>query len=228
MRFLPVSHGGRGLFLRSVFMKVQITFVEELLGTASANPEIHREFIASKAPNATGIEEEVASIGIEGSIEKAMTIFPKESGNPFLWDYQIKGFFKDACSMLSRAGDAGKDENGRKIKGTANESCKLTAYKKIIDGLIFVLPRKIPLVLPAGENLSNCERPLRGQTAQGERIALANSETAPEGTKIQIEIRCLDIRHEKAVREWLDYGVLRGIGQWRNSGKGRFNWKEIK
>lgn len=27
---------------------------------------------------------------------------------------------------------------------------------------------------------------------------------------------------EKAVREWLDYGILKGIGQWRNSGKGRF------
>lgn len=30
-----------------------------------------------------------------------------------------------------------------------------------------------------------------------------------------------------AVREWLDYGILRGIGQWRNSGMGRFTWEEI-
>lgn len=30
-----------------------------------------------------------------------------------------------------------------------------------------------------------------------------------------------------AVREWLDYGMLRGLGQWRNSGKGRFTWEEI-
>ena len=29
-------------------------------------------------------------------------------------------------------------------------------------------------------------------------------------------------------RECLDYGVLRGIGQWRNSGKGRYLWEEIK
>lgn len=27
--------------------------------------------------------------------------------------------------------------------------------------------------------------------------------------------------------EWLDYGELRGIGQWRNSGKGRFKWHDI-
>lgn len=25
-----------------------------------------------------------------------------------------------------------------------------------------------------------------------------------------------------AVKEWLSYGKLRGLGQWRNSGKGRF------
>ena len=29
-------------------------------------------------------------------------------------------------------------------------------------------------------------------------------------------------------REWLDYGRVRGIGQWRNSGKGRFTWEEIR
>ena len=29
------------------------------------------------------------------------------------------------------------------------------------------------------------------------------------------------------VREWLDYGRLNGIGQWRNSGKGRFVWEEL-
>lgn len=26
------------------------------------------------------------------------------------------------------------------------------------------------------------------------------------------------------MRECLDYGKLRGLGQWRNSGKGRFVW----
>lgn len=28
--------------------------------------------------------------------------------------------------------------------------------------------------------------------------------------------------------ERLDYGELRGIGQWRNSGKGRFTYEELK
>ena len=33
---------------------------------------------------------------------------------------------------------------------------------------------------------------------------------------------------EDVVREWLDYGALRGIGQWRNSGMGRIKWEEVK
>lgn len=30
--------------------------------------------------------------------------------------------------------------------------------------------------------------------------------------------------YEAALLEWLDYGILRGLGQWRNSGKGRFSY----
>ena len=28
-------------------------------------------------------------------------------------------------------------------------------------------------------------------------------------------------------RECLDYGIYRGIGQWRNSGRGRYMWEEL-
>lgn len=33
-------------------IKVKATFNERILGTASGNPELHSEFIASKAPDA--------------------------------------------------------------------------------------------------------------------------------------------------------------------------------
>jgi hypothetical protein len=148
---------------------------------------------------------------VQGVIEKSMTVFPRDNGVPIYWDYQIKGFFKDACGML------------RKVTGS--KSSKIKAYKKEIDGLIFVEERKIPIHFD-GE-MGTCQRPLRGQTPQGERIALANSETIPAGSWIEFTIKCLCDSHEAAVREWLDYGELRGIGQWRNSGKGRFKWEEI-
>lgn len=202
-------------------MKVKITLLEEMLGTQSSDPNIHEAFIASKAPNAQSTEEEVAALGVDEVVRKDMTIFPRmEDSTPFLWDYQIKGFFKDACSMLSRVAEKDPETGKKKV---CNESSKMTAFKKVIDGMIFVSPRKIPLHFD-GE-IGNCQRPLRAQTAQGEHVALANSETVPAGATFEIEITCLSVSHEKAVLEWLSYGVFRGIGQWRNSGKGRFSYE---
>ena len=70
-----------------------------------------------------------------------------------------------------------------------------------------------------------CQRPLRGQTAQGERVALASSECIPAGASMVFSIRLLLPEHRNAVIEMLDYGKLRGFGQWRTSGKGRFTYQ---
>lgn len=190
-------------------MNIRITFIEPILGTWPADPEVAAKYIASKSPDAGTITDEIAATSVEEVTEKSMTIFPRSEDGPILYDYQIKGFFKDACGMLAR------------VKGT--ESSKIKAYKKIIDGLIFPEPRMIPLVL-TGE-IGNCQRPLRAQTAQGERVSLANSEEIPAGTTATFAVKLLDPGHEKLVLEWLDYGKLRGLGQWRNSGKGRFTYE---
>lgn len=125
-------------------IKVRLEFNEELLGTASANPDIHSDYIASLAPDAESRAEEVASVGAAEVTEKAMTIFPRnENGQPILYD----------------------------------------------------------------------QRPLRASTAQGERIALANSEAAPAGTWIEFDVKCYTDTMYDAVYEWLDYGEDRGIGQ---------------
>lgn len=192
-------------------LKIKVTFDEEVLGTSSSNPDIHSEYIASKGPNALTLEEEVEAIGLDEVFEKNMTVFPRDkaTGTPIVWDYQWKGFLKDAFGSL------------KKITGT--ECSKLKAYKKEIDGLIFVFPRKIPFAL-SGE-MGICQRPLRAQTAQGERVALASSESVPEGSSMEFEIRCLVDSDVPAVIEALNYGKLRGFGQWRNSGKGRFHYE---
>lgn len=200
-------------------MKVKITLNEEMLGMSPANADIYREYIASKSPDAATIDEEVASVGVDAVEEKGITVFPRtEDGTPFMWDYQIKGFFKDTCQMLSKAGKAGY-EGGKACAA-------LKAYKKAIDGLLFVSPRKIPVNL-SGE-IGFCSRPLRAMTMQGERVSLAKSETCPAGSTIEFEITCLDKNLEKMVVECLNYGSMRGLGQWRNSGKGVFSWEEVK
>ena len=193
-------------------IKVRITFTEEVLGTANSDKDIHEEYIASKAPDAPSKAEEVAALGVEEVVLKGMTVFPKdEEGNPFLWDYQVKGFFKSAASAGSYMGG----------------SSKLSNYKKKIDLLVFVNERKIPLVIPDGMEMGTCQRPLRAQTMQGERVALANSETCPIGTTAEFTIRVLDDSLMGYVHQWLDYGQYNGFGAWRNSSKGRFTWREI-
>lgn len=194
-------------------MKVKLTFTTEVLGTSASNPDIHAAYIASKAPDAPKREEEIAALGVDEVVEKSMTIFPRnEDGIPILYDYQVRGFFKAKCSAL------------RKIPGTKSSKCK--AFKKQIDELIFVQPRTIPLIFEG--DVGTCQRPLRAETPQGARVALANSETVPAGTTCEFEVVCMLDEDIAMVREWLDHGQWNGMCQWRNGGKGRFSWEEIQ
>lgn len=185
--------------------KVQITFTEPLLGTVPMNKELYADYITTKLPDGNGdASDELATV--EEMTEKGTTGFHRLDGAPIIYDYVIKGFFKDAASMLRRVPDT--------------KSSKMTAYKKIIDGLVFIRPRQIEIT--AFGAVSILERPLRAQTAQGERVALARSEMIPDGSEIEFVIDLLDAKLEPAVREWLDYGSRRGLGQWRNGGYGTF------
>jgi hypothetical protein len=188
--------------------QVEFTFTEPLLGTVPKDPEVYEKYIAGIAAlTDEQIAEELETV--QSVEEKGWTGFHMLDGKPMLYDYVIKGFFKDACGMLRRASDT--------------RSSKLKAYKKVIDGLIFVWPRRIPLNLNGGE-MSVLERPLRASTAQGERVALARSDTCPEGTKMDVTIQVLGVVSEALLREWFDYGELRGLGQWRNASWGRFTY----
>jgi len=207
-------------------IKAKITFVEPILGSTPNNKEIYSEFIASKAPDASTVADEIKEIGVDGVTEKGTTVFPGTmDGHPFVYDYQVKGFFKEACA--NKRGDK------------SSYSSKLTNYKKKIDGNVFVYaPDLRPCV--GGNNawkklfienpfpMSLNERPLRAQTAQGERISLARSEQIDAGASFTCEIVILLDEMDDVVREWLDYGLYKGLGQWRNAGYGRFVWEEIK
>lgn len=84
-------------------MRVRLTFTESLLGTCPANEELYRDFIATKAPDPSTVEDEVAALGVDEVVEKGMTVFPRTpEGDPFLYDYQIKGFFKAAAKALKQ------------------------------------------------------------------------------------------------------------------------------
>lgn len=197
-------------------MKVRITLTEEMLGTASANPEIHEEFIAKKSADKEKAKEELAALHAEELLEKSMTVFPRDDdGTPMLFDYQFKGFVKEAVGALLELSD-------KEFKVGKTKLTKFT-HKRVVDNYVFVFPRKIRLASVGPV----CTRPLRAETMRGERVALASSETVPAGTSFEIEIRTLAATLDELMVKCLDYGALKGIGQWRNSGKGRFSWEDI-
>ena len=192
-------------------MKVKITLLEDMLGTAPNNKEIYTDYLASKAPEGKNVKDEIDTIDEPDGIEemRQMTVFHRnpDTDQPIIFDYLVKGFFKNACSAMREV--------------PKSESSKIKAYKKKIDNLVFVAPRMIDIDM-AGE-MTICERPLRAQTAQGERVALSCSESIPAGSTMEIEITTLTDDLMNTVIEWLDYGKLNGLGQWHNSGKGRFS-----
>lgn len=189
--------------------KVKLVFTTDILGTVPLNKEIYTDYIANKEGAPPNAVEEADTIALE---DKGKTGFHRDGdGKPFLYDYVIKGFLKDACGMLWRSEDS--------------LSKRLKAYKRVIDGLIFVDERQIPFAM-SGE-VGELQRPLRAQTAQGERVALAFSETIPAGSTIEFGLAVLDDKSVpiELLREWFNYGKYRGLGQWRNGSYGRFSFE---
>lgn len=207
-------------------LKVRLTFTDELLGSQPGNPDIHREFIASKAPDAITREEEIAAIGVDEEIDKMMTVFYRVDGKPCLKGYQIIGFLKEAArAYYGLTPKEIEDICGKKLAKLPAYKTKINQYIKVhnLDGGDF-----IPINLKEGTSIGSLQRPLRGQTAQGERISLANSETVAAGSTIEMKIRTRKDDLTDYIEGWLAYGEEDlGLLQWRSSGKGRFKWEKI-
>jgi hypothetical protein len=194
---------------------VKLTFIEPILGTVPKDKEVYASFIKTKGP--TGNDDEMESV--EETEEKGWTGFHMVDGSPVLYNYVIKGFFKDACGML------------RRVTGT--QSKKVKSYKKVIDGLCFVYPRRIPIFLPgydvgSAAELEVLERPLRAETAKGPRVTVTRSDMCPIGSSITFTVKILGGISKALFLEWLDYGKERGLGQWRNGGYGSFEYEIVK
>ena len=194
-------------------MKVRLTFIDDLLASSPANDELYREHVGKHAPDPSTIDDEVAALGVNEVVEKGKTIFPRnDAGEPCVYNYQVRGFFKNACKSLKNLPDV--------------YSKDITANKAVVDRYVFVKERYIPIQFDG--DITDCQRPLRAQTMQGERVALSNSESVPAGAYIEFTVMTIFPGLMDVVREWLDYGQFNGLGQWRNSGKGTFTWEELE
>ena len=135
--------------------KVKLTLLEPLLGTVPKNRDVYASYIETKRPKPNDGEPEAETV--EETEEKGWTGFHQENGTPFMYDYQIKGFIKEAGNILKK-------------------SLKINALKSKLNNFLFVFPRKIPL--PQIDTVP-LERPLRAQTAQGPRVTVTRSDQVP-------------------------------------------------
>jgi len=211
--------------MKATEMEVELTFVEVALGTVALDPLAYEKYIAAEHPDR--LEEELGTLRALGQAEEAGDADGIErlekpnvsgfrrlpDGTPIILDYMIKGMFKEFARALARV--------------PGSRSSKIRAHQKEITGLIFAEPRQIRLELPEGGRITMLERPLRARTPQGERVAIAVSETVPAGTKVRFRLKVLKDDLIPAIEEWLDYGELAGFMQWRSSGCGRFTWRLV-
>ena len=194
-----------------------------VLGSQPADPDIRERYLMEKARE-QGVEvDPKENEYLPNSIEeKGLTVFlrdPTTKGGLYIQGYVIKGMLKESLNTL-------KSQTG------------LAAPKGKIDSLIFVSPDKLvfhrdgkPIMETSGVN----SRPLRAETMQGPRVALAASEQIDAPWTLELTLKLIDNQGSKRseplnwdiVETALNYGKLKGLGQWRNAAYGSFTWDDI-
>jgi hypothetical protein len=289
--------------MQNTYIKTHLTLTECLLGSTSGDPLIHSRFQQNQLKDAALAAEELSAHPnqtpnqptdeeLAEVVERSSTVFFSDQRGLFLFDYQIRGFLKEATLALIELGE--------------QKEVSKWAYKKVVDSFVFVYPRRIYLMRPTVDlaglpnqgmweerkkiakteslllidiedvdklakwsewcyqrpeqdateakkfipGVTALERPLRGQTPRGERIALARSECVEEGVQLAFMTMVMlpgeapapvadakgkvkPARKSAAgfnldhIRNCFDYGIRKGLLQWRGGGWGRFNWTEV-
>jgi hypothetical protein len=196
--------------METVIYDLELVFKTELLGSCPQK-QIVEEFLQSKREFELEADE-VKALEYGEQLEKATTFFyrhPEETDVLVLKDHQVKGFLKKV---------------GQTFNGKAGMPA---ALRNKIMTTVFVCPRWIP-ILDAGTP-DFLERPLRAETVQGPRTALARSEMLLPGCRVHCELHVKPgAISEKVLRALLEEGQYWGIGQWHNGGYGLFDYTLTK
>lgn len=191
----------------------------EILGSQPAQNDIRTAYIISKNPDPYGMQEEE---NLQTPDEdRGVTVFLREpqSNALMIRSYTLKGFFKEAFRALK-------------------SSLKVANFHQKIDSLVFINPRNLVFTRdgkPIEDEDSVFERVLRANTAQGPRTALVSSELIDTPWELEFTLKLLPNAATKAskaltfeaIESALDYGSLKGLGQFRNGDYGRFTWEEM-
>lgn len=201
----------------------EVTLVTDLLGTVPKNQDVYASYISTKAAefakNRGEDEKQVVDDKTTEEVETVETVeakgwtgFHKDEKGLFLYSYMVKGFLKTAIEVL--------------VENKAIN--KIPAYKKWIDRMIFIEPRRLHFQLKEPDGV--LERPLRTMTAKGERVTVSRSDFIRAGRPITFTIKRLSTPKIswEIIETALAYGEYVGLGQWRGSGGyGQFTVKRI-
>ena len=212
--------------------RIKITLTESMLGTVPKNKEVYAAHIVTKAKEIAKRKEEDEEEYIENLAaeeletvedveEKGWTGFHRDDKGIFIFNYMLKGFAKAATEVAQEIG---------MIKP------KIVAYKKWLDLLLFIEPRKLRFTDGNGTIITEpdgcLERPLRTMSRLGPRVTVTRSDLINEGRCLEFDLIMLP--NSKGV-EWENmkhsfyYGKMVGLGQWRGSGGwGRFDYSLIE
>lgn len=192
--------------------------VTRLLGSQAANPKVRSEYIASKAASLQKGQEETDRLP-EGFEEKGLTVFLRDDGALCLCDYVIKGFLKEALGAL------------KSQIGIASHASKVDNYTLVSPAYLRIHRGGTPVTEPD----SVLERPLRAMTMQGPRVSVTASEVVEAAWELDFTLTLLNNPATnkscaltfEVIEEALDYGAIKGLGQWRNGQNGRFTWERM-
>ena len=203
--------------------KYRLTGITPLLGSQPANPDVRTAYIESKAPDpAAATAEETQLLIRENLDDKTLTVFlrdPAQRDALMILDYVILGYLKSAIDILK-----------------AQNHVKAAAGK--VDKYLFAAPRKLYITKGGRREDSLLERPLRAKTMQGDRVALTASELIEDPWEIEVKLTLLPNEGAKTetgskpitfdvVEQALALGCMKGLGQWRNGGYGRFTYERV-
>jgi len=205
--------------------------VRDLIGSQSNDAEVRLKHLAEKSKLSPKIlTAELSEMPPEDLVSKGTSVFYRDrTGAPAMRNYQFKGFLKESSGILLERLEgrlAAKDSNQMvrfEVGGEyAKRAMSVYTHKGILDNEVHVHPYFIAVSGGLGPELT---RPLRCETMQGPRVALATSETIPAGGVFGVHLSV----HRPELVEWilccLDSGIDKGLGQWRNSSAGTFVWE---
>ena len=201
--------------------EVELEFITSLLAT-KPNKKVYMKWLAGKQVEqmekegkpideirdaVRQIEEGLGHHSGEGDVAETFTTFCKDDKGIYLEAYMLKAFFKNAAWTMKKWGET-------------------TNLRSLVVKYLFVTTPKVYVEMPEGGVIEKCERPIRCQTAQGERISIGISDEVPAGTKLNFKFRVLkgQLGYD-LIRALLDYGHYVGIGQWRTGDHGQFKYK---